>query len=396
MQQIINNLSTIPNAAELRPVSKIPPINYGGKHYPESLAKSANRRGSTKPQFDDGEAIKSDYGLANNEEYLDAFMAYNEPTKEPDYIYRCAKGFVWGESSQNNFYKMISCGKEWCADCGAKHSIPHDRRISRHLKKFLALHQNFHSIQYLVITIPKELRNLYRSKEALRKFRRYWIEKLKREGAGEKYQFGVSRYHYCGEDAYLWKPHLNILTIGGFITKEQLREWRADLARWFKMEHNLETAPVSNIYTAYTNDSDKIRHWLAYVMRATQLHYNKLNCDVIDGFRNVAPFKNSDFEVPEYLEPESEKVTDPAKQAADEGFDLLPDGTREKIVWRMKYSIVKKRMIPELVLIEQTRIDELQLIKRGLWKEPKYKSPPDPIPVDLPFEKISAQIFCPF
>jgi len=58
----------------------------------------------------------------------------------------------------------------------------------------------------------------------------------------------------------------------------------------------------------------------------------------------------------------------------------------------MKYSLVHKRMVPELVPVEQTRLDELKLIKRGIWKEAKYKPPPpDPEP-----ELISAEIFCPF
>jgi hypothetical protein len=396
MSQLSTELSTIPNPAAGRKKASIPPINYRVGHYPESLAKSANRSKPRWPQFEDGEALKSDYGLANNEDYLDAFLAYNEPLKEPDYIYKCVKGFVWGESSQNNFYKMVSCGKEWCSDCGAKHSIPHDRRISRHLKSFLGLHQAGFPIQYLVITIPKELRQLYRSKEALRKFRRYWIEKLKREGENEAWQWGVSRYHYCGEDGYTWKPHLNILSIASYIPKETLRTWRAELGRWFKMEHQLDFTPTANIYCAWSRDADKIRHWLTYVMRATQIKYNKWNEETINGFRNVAPFKNRDFEVPEYKAPVPDQEEDLIKKAADEGFDLLPDGTREKITWRMKYSLVRKRMVPELVMVEHTRLDELILIKRGFWKEPKFKAPPNPQPPDPGEKEISEEIFCPF
>jgi hypothetical protein len=156
------------------------------------------------------------------------------------------------------------------------------------------------------------------------------------------------------------------------------------------MEHNLSFDPVPNIYTAFTHCSEKIKHWLSYVTRSTQIIYNKTSADTINGFRNTAPWKNKDFELPDYQEPEKEK--NPEREALDAGFDLLPDGTKEKIVWRMKYSLVHKRMIPELVPVEQTRLDELKLIKRGIWKEPKYKAPPpDPEP-----ELISAEIFCPF
>jgi len=383
MTQLSTDLSTFPKSGTLSGFRKLKAIP--GKellkpllssqeldlHYPEHIAKSRNRK-VVFPQFEEGGAIATDKGLSNHEDYFEAYIQDNAPGIDPAQIYRCSKGFIWGESSQNNFYKMITCGKEWCADCGKKHSIPHDRRISRHLKSFLGFSQAKKSIQYLVITIPAELRSLYRSKEALAKFRSYWKDKLKREG----HQFGVCRYHYCGEDGYLWKPHLNILTPGGFLPKETLRQFREDLGRWFKMEHKLSYTPTANIYTNYTTEEGKIRHWLSYVMRATQVLYNKLNEETIKGFRNVAPWKDKNFEIPEYIAEEKEKTAE--EEAASQGFDLLPDGTKEKIVWRMKFDELKKRWRPDVVPVEQTRIDDMVLIRRGFWKEKKYLEPLDP------------------
>jgi hypothetical protein len=350
--------------------------------YPEHIAKSYNRPPVKWRQFEECEADTTDKGLSNNEDYFETYIRENASIEPPDKLYQCSKGFIWGESSQNNFYKMLCCGKEWCADCGRKHSIPHDRRISRHLASFLGLHQAGYSIQYLVITIPKQLRKLYQDKEALADFRRYWVRKLKREG----HQFGVTRYHYCGEDGYLWKPHLNILTIGSFVSRETLREWRTELSRWFKMKHQLDYDPIPNIYTSYTNDEGKIRHWLSYVMRSTQTTYNKQNEETIRNFRNVAPFKNANFEIPQYQAPEAEKSD--LETATAEGYDILEDGTKEKIVWRMKYDDFKKRWRPEVVPIVQTRIDEMKLIRRGFWREKKYAPPPAP---GLP-----PPIICPF
>jgi hypothetical protein len=404
MPQLSTDLSTIPNSGtiagfrKLQPATReefLKPVSSSqelGLHYPESIAKSPNRKAKKKvlfPQFEEGEALETDKGLANHEDYFEAYIQETAPAVDPAQIYRCSKGFIWGESSQNNFYKMIVCGKEWCADCGKKHSIPHDRRINRKnsngrsiLENFLGLSQANNFIQYLVITIPAELRSLYRSKEALSRFRTYWKDKLKREG----HQFGVSRYHYCGEDGYLWKPHLNILTPGGFVPKETLREWREELGRWFKMQHKLNYTPTANIYTSYTSEEGKIRHWLSYVMRATQVLYNKLNEETIKGFRNVAPWKDKDFVIPEYTREETERSAE--EQAAAEGFDLLPDGTKEKIVWRMKFDKIKNRWRPDVVPVEQTRIDEMVLIRRGFWKEKKFIKPPDPglpPPVICPF-----------
>lgn len=385
-----STIATLAEQARFRPLDSAP---AGALHYPESVAKSRNRRKPRWSQFDDSQAIEGDEGLSNNEDYFEHYIQESAAPDPADKIYRCSKGFIWGESSQNNFYKMLCCGREWCPDCGKKHSIPHDRRINRKgsnnqslQENLLALNQAGHPIQYLVITIPRELRAVYRNKQALSKFRRYWRDKLKREG----HKFGVCRYHYCGEDGFLWKPHLNILSIGDFIPAETLRQWRAELSRWFKMTHKLENEPKANIYTAYTYDADKIRHWITYVTRATQTTYNKLNEDTIKNFRNIAPFKDSDFEIPVYQVEEKEQS--PEERAAAEGFDLLPDGTKEKIIWRMKYDEFKRRWRPEVVLIEHTRLDELKLIRRGLWKEKKFKPPPEPELI----EKFSQEIFCPF
>ena len=162
---------------------------------------------------------------------------------------------------------------------------------------------------------------------------------------------------------------------------------RDELSRWFKMEHQLDYSPKANIYTSYTYEADKIRHWVSYVTRATQTSYNKLNEETISNFRNCAPFRDSDFVLPEYEMEKTEQGEE--EQAAAEGYDLLTDGTREKIIWRMKFDELKRRWRPEVVLIEHTRLDELKLIRRGFWKESKYKAPP-------PEAEILAENFCPF
>ena len=397
MAQIINNLSTNPNGILGPFVSRRKATGEAGNIIPKTIAKSCNRWKSKYEQFSDGEALETDIGLSNDEDFFDQYIKENAAPEPDDKIYKCSKGFIWGESSQNNFYKMITCGKEWCTDCGAMHSIPHDRRINRMSKisgqtiqdNFLALHQNKIDIQYIIVTIPPEIRKFYRNHKALNDFRTYWRRKLKLEGR----RYGITRFHWCGKDGYYWHPHINILTDGGFIPKEELREWREELGRWFKMYHKLNYTPVSNIRTSYTRDSTKIKFWLRYITRATQTVFNKDNEKVIHGFRNCAPFKDAEFEIPKYIKEEKEK--NPEQQAAAEGFDLLPDGTKEKITWRMKRveklledGTLKKYWRPEVVLIEQTRINDLKLIRRGFWKESKYKAPPpDPVPENS---------FCPF
>ena len=140
-------------------------------------------------------------------------------------------------------------------------------------------------VNYLIITIPSYLRAAYYSKEALNDFRTYWRRKLKREG----FSLGVSRWHWAGEDGRKWHPHLNLLIQGAFIPKPILYRWRAELSQWWQDYFGLTFKPGANIYTSYTADPDKLRHWVNYVFRATLTQgADKLTKATIYKYRNTA------------------------------------------------------------------------------------------------------------
>lgn len=356
--------------------------------YPETLAKSCN--GYKKPTFFPD--------ISNDINIFEKFLKVSKSKEEPDKIYRCSKGFLWGETTKNNYYKIITCGKEWCPDCGKFNSIPHSRRIEQNVPRFLALlyggilktgeKTEGNSIQYLVITVPKELRQKFKSHQVLNDFRTYWRRKLKNEG----YAHGLTRYHWAGEDGFTWKPHLNILVPGGWIDMEDLKIWRDELSQWFKNYFDLDYKPLSNIYTAFTSEEGKVKHWVSYILRPTQIIYNEQNENTIKGFRNTAPFGQNWPQLPENEE-------DIAKKALS-GYEVDPEtGEREKIVWRKKWSELKQRFVPDVVPIQYVRIEDSKIIGRGMWQEPRFKpdNPPPEIPIILENKNIILQTeFCPF
>jgi hypothetical protein len=295
-----NNINFLKNS-EIGPRFGPRPVGVIG--YPESLAKSY----SEKPK----QVEKEQIGLVNNDQQFEKYIREKAPKENPDKVYKCSKGFLWGTTSKSNYYKIVTCGKEWCSDCGAFHSISHSRRINKVLPRIRGLlfggkrancnRAGFingqtmlgQSIQYLVITVPPSLRDLFRDQEVLNRFRNYWRRKLKEEGR----EHGVCRYHWAGEDGYLWHPHLNILTTGEFIPMQTLIRWRAELGQWFKNEFNLKHKPTANIYTSYSMDEKKIKHRVSYVFRATQTIYNKWNEETIKGFRNTATITLSSISI---------------------------------------------------------------------------------------------------
>lgn len=240
----------------------------------------------------------------------------------PENLYKCNQGYLVGSTApgqlDGKFYlKSLHCGREWCESCGSDYSIPHNRRISRCFDGVLASS----GLGYLVITVPKELRDFTQKREFLQDFKTYWKRKLKRKehyNAGYKviqgktfknysrikivpnvktragYNYGLIRYHYAGEDGQTWKPHLNILIPAQYLHKNLLRKWKVDLVKWFIDYFELDPqaydyTPVANIYYAYTDNTEKQIHWLKYILRST-LKNTRL-CDDIE--KELYNYKNT-------------------------------------------------------------------------------------------------------
>jgi hypothetical protein len=238
-------------------------------HYPEFIAKTCN----------------DIYGLVNEEDQFEQWLEKNSTRPEPNGLYRCSRSFLYGSTSNYTYLKSITCGKDWCRDCGRLGSTSHVRRTSIVKPRILSLLEKTGSIQYLVITIPNYLQHHFYKKETLNDFRTYVRRKLKREGIG----LGVMRWHWAGDDGATWKPHLNILQSGGYISKPTLAKWRAELSIWFRDYFKLNFKPRANFYTHYNDDPDKVRHWVNYIFRATlTVSANKQAKATIYKYRNTS------------------------------------------------------------------------------------------------------------
>jgi hypothetical protein len=325
MAQLSTEFSTIPKTGGFLKTRR--PAGY----YAQVLAKTDNSTSTkTRNQLDP---------VVSSSEFAPAFWEANH---KPPTQARCTRQYFVGQTSNAQYFKAIQCGKDWCSDCGQILSTTHKRRINPIFPRLRTTLQAGFSIGYLVITIPKELRKAFLSKEALKDFRDYWRRKLKREG----YEYGVIRYHWAGEDGYQWHPHLNILFPAGFIPRETLSIWRDELSKWFaeyldlklQKRYNPETRqmekifPASNLYFHYLKPKDenaesKLWHWVKYVTRATQTQPNKVSIKVISGFRNTSIFGGKNW-IPTLYKPEE------IEAAARKGFEFDPEtGEIEKIVW---------------------------------------------------------------
>jgi len=324
------------------------------RRYPESYAKTCN-----------GNYTVSDKNLVlDSNQRLDEFLEKKTAKEPADKRYRCTPGFLTGSTSSRYFFKMVTCGRDWCPDCGKKHSITHSRRIAINVPRVTQILEDTGSLQYLIVTIPAQVRPLFNTKEALNDFRTYWRRKLKREGFNK----GVMRYHWAGEDGYTYKPHLNVLMPGRYLPQPVLIRWRNELADWFQNYCGTANKPAANIYSAYTKSESKAKHWVNYVFRATQTQYNKWSADTIKGYRNTSVFGKW-----EKIQPTPEEIESQALR----GFYLDPvTGEIEKITWQMQYSQKRKCLVPKLAKMEEISIEACELISRAFWSREKILKPP--------------------
>ncbi len=203
-------------------------------------------------------------------------------------IEACKGGYVWGECEDfhHKHAKIIYCGKEWCPRCGQKDSDTHKRRVARWWHKV----EQMETVGYLVVTLPEQVREYFKEVENLKDFRRYWIQKLKREG----FERGLSRWHWAGEkteemhheDNQGWHPHLNFLLEAGYIKKEVLTKWKEEFRTWLNTRYGFDV-PVVDIWYQYTTKTGKKIHWLKYVTRPTLTWFDEELAQLLFGFRTT-------------------------------------------------------------------------------------------------------------
>jgi len=382
MRQLSTDLSTIPNIGKQVWFSgNLKPAPGAGKHYPEVIAKTYNA----------GSSISSKEGF-DPVEWAE-WIRHKPPTN----LYRCTRQFLHGSTSKADYLKSITCGKDWCQDCGKIGSEAHMRRFSKVLPRFKAMQQAGLSIGYLVVTIPIELRHKFKDQEALKAFRDYWRRKLKREG----YEYGAIRYHWAGEDGYRWNPHLNILFPAGYIKEETLSEWRKELGQWFSDfceiapkkfwngKKMVQEFPKANLNFHYlkpgktekekTDSECKLVHWVKYIFRATQTQYNKETATIIYKFRNTSIFGKKESW------PKIELTQEQILAQALKGFEVDEEtGEVEKITWHKDWNENIQKFIPRRIPIGLFGADECQKLSAGFYRRLKREIPMDYKPIYKP------------
>lgn len=271
--------------------------------YPELLAKP--HKISTKPE----KPVKAQPGLSP------VLQRIGRPHKDTKYntnkakweavlsagaTLSCTVGYIGGQcSGGHQFLKVIYCGREWCHNCGEDGSPAHQRRIARWLPKIAQMD----SVGYLVVTIPKIIREGFNDRKRLSDFRTFVKRKLQRLG----YSRGLIRYHVFGDcpecnghgcanchktgSGRDYNPHLNILIDEGYLDQagwDRLvlplkKSVEGYFRKHFKSYPKKDLA--GNVFYSYASDKAHIMHKLKYITRATFRIFNEKYAETWQGFR---------------------------------------------------------------------------------------------------------------
>lgn len=164
----------------------------------------------------------------------------------------CGKWAVVGRCEcGRQFAKSLSCGREWCTRC---RKSAHGRRMARWLSKA----QKMGVMGYLVVTFPEDKRP--RTKKALGRIGRLITRALVRRG----FDRGLRRWHFFGEQPFVWHPHLNFLFESGYLDDEKLESLKRAIRGILKLDEAV-------IYYQYSEAVNQKIHWIKYVTRPTFL-----------------------------------------------------------------------------------------------------------------------------
>lgn len=237
--------------------------------------------------------------------------AYFEDLYRNGDVPACSPGWVSGGCSGGHvFAKNVTCGREYCTDCGRDGSPIHSTRINRWTPK----QRQMTEFGYMVVTIPEQLRPMFRYKAALNDFRRDFKNKLKKMG----FTRGLMRWHYFGDcmecrgkgckacrktgAGRKFNPHLNIILEQFYMHTDIINELKHFLLRYFQRHYvkylkRIKSSPlVPNIhYRYYKKESEQI-HVIKYVTRSTFRIYDAKLAEQLKGMKTTTTFGKWDNE----------------------------------------------------------------------------------------------------
>lgn len=224
-------------------------------------------------------------------------------------LFNCRIGYSIGRCGCGIYARSISCGKEWCKDCGRKESNTHLRRVARWWPK---VHQ-MHAVGYWVFTFPPEWQLFWENREHLAKFsialRRYFKENTNSKGLMRWHWAGSCKFckgnklpgnngegcEYCDYTgaSRAFRPHINILVDTGHLPpalfKARKLAFQMFIMKWVYNNTKVDSSycaifPVVNY--SYATEAAKKTHILKYVTRPTLRHVpSKTVYNIVHGFR---------------------------------------------------------------------------------------------------------------
>jgi len=204
------------------------------------------------------------------------------------------------ENDGRQYLKIIYCNKEWCENCREQ---AHNRRIARWLPKALTMP----SFGYFIFTIPPQMRQHYQEKKNLSQLRSYLRRRLKQIYPDIK---ALCRWHWFGENPYVYHPHLNVM-VSSFekLPKEELERIKEDYKKALERFTGIKLDKKVDVYYHYyspegfkkeygqkhkklTDEQAQelyrraLWHKLRYITKATFVAYQKKFAEKLKGYRN--------------------------------------------------------------------------------------------------------------
>ncbi len=175
----------------------------------------------------------------------------------------CTPKFITMECHCNRYVVASSCMSLICPYCkkfvNKRRSASIFRRLVDQSMKRSDRHK-IRSVIYTVFTVPEDQRHKYIDPKAWQKIRKKVWQILKSNFGG---LYGVEVSHPVGDkDENKFHPHFNFLWIQRdgyrpFLDVDKLR------FHWGKVLN----VPVADVYSRYSNNVRKIKHWCSYVSR---------------------------------------------------------------------------------------------------------------------------------
>ncbi len=183
----------------------------------------------------------------------------------------------------HEYARELLCGRDWCPTCGQDDSKVHQRRKADWFPRVVQAE----SWAYIVLTIPPEVRDRYRTQEALGKLGTAAKRMMQRHG----FERGLRRWHFFGDRSKVYNPHLNLLTPSGWLTKDQIEGLKDSWANILQIDRSRV-----NLKVRICDTPRKILHRVRYITRATfkEWRWDEWLARELVGFRNSSSWGHWD------------------------------------------------------------------------------------------------------